>query len=578
MRMSRGLFSCLICLACLLSACQPSPDSSVKGFYSQNQQVKGGKSYKGQRVTIAQIELLQGEDGQQGNVGQNDLILRFVGDNDTRFATPPLYTLQCLTQPARLLVRISGLSSISTSLSAPSALVSGFLQTQNNDEAVFIFALRSDFVYQVIEEESALRIKLLPVASQGEGAYHVILDAFDAFDESAGLPAEEGMSPALCEDGVTPIMISTPYENEDKAKEAAARLQGVLQGRQPSVAYLAYGALPSPPVILPGNLAQDVVFQPTIGKSSVSVYAVGSRFLASLSGERTLLARPAALGGEQLFICAADGKKQPLLEEPFARIGPVRVSKDGKWLALIEESDSARMLYLVQMETGQLRHLGEQVGSLTIGFDWGEDGKLYCMSGMGSVGLKSYDVTVPEDAETSPVQPLEEQEGETGTLETLSNAILFSDGEDTIYSLNPLEFERKVLTNGAQFVLSASKDKMAIIAYGNANEDEDIYDQLRVRTMGDKQEKVISDGRPVTQCVFSSDGSKLYYLLQQFNNEQYPYELMVASLDTGIARSVGLLKQATIFAGSSPDALFFTCGQPQGDQYVSAVYTLSIID
>ena len=168
---------------------------------------------------------------------------------------------------------------------------------------------------------------------------------------------------------------------------------------------------------------------------------------------------------EEIWVYSLDGKREQLIDTAFSSVQKAACSDDGRYIALLEQSDGARLIYLYDCKTDGLTFLSaDGLGDYTADFDWGDNGVLYIMCGDDSMQLMAYDPTAAQ-AGGEAIYAVEEREGGYGNVGATNGKVYFNDEYGNVYAVDAQSGQRELFDIADGFVLAPDGSSMLLIRY-----------------------------------------------------------------------------------------------------------------
>ena len=518
-------------------------------------------------LSMRQTMAVNGEDGAAltgvavESQGEETLItLSFAG------ATPSC-GVSCLIEPARLVIDMERLSSWPLALGVDCGegglCAGGFRSLAARGDALqMIFQMRHAFGFYVESAPGALIAHVIPVAQALSSGYFVTYDAYEAV--SSGDRPVEGMTPALCDDGGI-TLISGRFETRVEAENFAGRLPDIAPGVTPEVVQLSDGDAPP----AQGNetraaLERARVYLPSGDRGSARLWVQNGQMLCYMPDRQRALFAVYSAGAQdgmgeycELWLYDASGRGQRLIDVEFRDVTRARFSADGALLAFLENTGTERRLYCYAIAQKRLTDVSELAGGGVYGFDFDAEGLLYFVGG-SALQLARYD---PASSGEGAVRLVEDAEGLLGDLVAGSadwtpGMIFMTDGENAAYSFDTAAGKRRYLTGGGRLLRSPGGRYLLAMQYGGEG---DAIVSLAAFNLTTNQPQTIAPGESVIDACWSPDGTEVYYLLSNGENDpEYPYRLYRHTILTGDSVFMGLSAAGEIDTGAVDDELIFS--------------------
>lgn len=481
-------------------------------------------------------------------------------DSEQAAANVPAYEVWMEADPARLMLRFSGLSYWDYEREAPNpaGLVLGVFRytlappaaegpaaeagdpaadaaqtgAQQGEDVYFCFQLAAEAAYKTEEIGGTLNVTLLPKQSgsqegEGEPAWRLVGDAFR--DYCGGrLAGAEDFTPTYAEDLSHILLLSGPYSSDIEAELAKRELLAqnpMAVAAEWTVAQVPPGARPAYDESMRYMAAYEEAVQRRGGQvAAAEVFLADGLYLCPAPrrmGGGALYSKRVTEGVgadsysyEQLYVRDAAGGDKPLLGYAFAAVERAVFSPDGRKLAVLERAAERTNLYVVDVDmrevTAELTQAG--FGDMVSAVCWDSMGSvLFAVSGSGEMQVHAYDFNVPDETKRHTV--VDKNGANEGYLGYCGGEVYFvhSDMElDTIYRIKPEGGVRKAFHSGGAFALSPNNAYMALSAASGVSAGGG--DGLTLLDMASGAATSIATGFPVYEFLWSQDGSRVYYV------------------------------------------------------------------
>jgi len=575
------------------------PDSPIKGYYDVDQSFQGGEETDDVNLKAMTIREENGE---------TLITMDFVygstrlGVDEAGLDAAPRYITKELKDPYRFVLYIDGLNywdyTVDASWEELSFVKGHFKELpMDSTNTALYFQLAGPGAYQVEEGEGRLVLKLRPLEGESKKAYYVVMNAFDEY-QNDDFPRDTGLTPTLCEDGMNVTLISQPFSKEKEAEKFKDSLSRKL-GEQYAGKVIQVLELdgPSLPPYDKGADLEGIEQKPMVkikGETyTLPVLISDGRFLDwTLDQKAFVYARPLSNGeemdddlpliNEEVWINREDGQQQPFMENEFSSILYARFSPDGQKLALLEQLEDLRILYIYDVEKKEILDLSDEgFGTNTITFCWSDDSKtVYAMTGDEEPYLMAYDISLPSGER---VKQLEDQPGTYGDLEFWNGRLYFADENagdgGVIHSLDPDQGSRDVFAQGSSLKISPDGKWMAIEELMEGADDE-LLTRLKIRHMENGEERIISEGKLVMSYQWSWDGAKLYYTVDKGmdveEDELFTTSLRVYTLSSEANEELFDLMTSEFYLSNGSDQLLLVDMYMSEGNYIPVTYRLDI--
>lgn len=581
----------LVLLLMLSTGCaageQQEPASSVPGYYSQQQNLEGGS--RGQRsANLYRIEASR---------KQEDIVLRLMFCEGSRIeaGTPdacetlPAYTVTALTAPSRIVVEVPlELAEFLGQEIEPMGELLGMIAEKTDAGVRLYFQFTGPIAYKVAEEDGALTLRVRADDGAGIDQYHVTLPYHE---ENAALAQQLGLTPALCDDGISAYYLSDGMAELDAADALCKSANDALiaSGSDDTAEVVQMDSAAAPAYTEPVSRAMLTMMGALRTDGGVidgELMAMDARFLCWSGDGSMIMARPqteitgdgAVSTYEEIWVYhPATGRREQLIDAAFASVQKAAFSRDGRYIAVMEQSDGARLMYLYDRLEGELIFLSaEGLGDYTADFAWGANGRIYLMCGDDSMQLMCYDPSA-NGPDADPLTAVEEREGGYGNVGAADGKVYFNDEYGSIYAVDAADGTRELYDEGDGFLLSPDGSRMVIIRY-QETETGTLAD-LTLCDLGSGLRMQIASQVSLSDYVWSGDGQSLLYLVSNRGAEDaadYPVRLRRYDLDTGITSDLGALASNSIFPGRDRSTVIVMFYQVRDDLYTPITYVIDL--
>jgi len=552
LRKLRQLIFIIVVLILMVSGCSDQGDDT-EAVVSPEQSASGGVLEPAENINLKSIDI-----SLSGNVSVVILSMlsgsRIAGYPESKLTQLPEYEVKSLPQPQRIMITLRGMSFWDYEQAediATTDLVTGvFQEVPSDDESLIIYLqLSQDADITIEESEGDLILNLTPTDETADAQYYCVSDSFTAH-QNGTWPDSIDMSPVLCSDGESRLLISAPFDTQDEAAafmdEANIVLEEELPGNAAYVVKLSSGALPdfSPDSDFATPEENDIVIEDGI-LADTPLLLQNGRYLASASDGRIAFSRSykpeepaleqdAYLLSEKLWIQNTNGRIYSLDVSDFYMIDEAAFSGDNRYIAILDVSIDNRVLYVYDFEADDLINLGEEgFGSQTAAFAWSDSSNtLYAMTGNDAMQMRAC-VFAPDG--THEIRTVEEQAGAEGHIAVSQGRIFFADNYagkgGIIYEIYESGEERRELTNGIDF--SVSPDGSMLLAReiqpSVSPEEEQVLTALKLYDLETGEVTRIVEQAIIESFCFSQNGGKVYY-----NNAIVDEQNMITGYDFAI--------------------------------------------
>jgi len=491
MRIKSIAVAILLAATMLMGGCQATGNAS--DFIEGTQSITGGQEM-GSNVNLKDMTMVS--DGKS-----TVITLYFIKGSrksdvgETKLDDVPAYSASLLPFPQRLCLKLSvDFWDYQTNGDwYRDSLVCGSFKSADSAEDTLsvYFQLTGDVRASFEESGDRLTVTLKPRSAEQKQSYFVGLNAYEEWGQNL-IPADMDLSPTLCADLSNVMLISGPFSSGQDAEEYASQVQAAVAGvaatKTPYVFTLETGSLPQYNATVDlEEVNQKLILQEDgIGKT-LPVLVENGRYLCTSPEGSILYARsyfPDSVGDspgtqiERLWAIGKDESKQELDLPNFSYVEQAAYSRDGKYLAILDTSMLAKVLYVYDTEAGELKNLGEEgFGDVTSSFVWDKQSTIiYAMTGHREMRLMRFDFSAAAESRISYVEKIA---GAESALATDGVSLYFSDpviataGE--IYAVNTATGVRTLAAQGISFKLSPDGKELAVLAPA-ASGGQDLFD------------------------------------------------------------------------------------------------------
>ena len=596
MRIKFIVVAAMLVLYMLLPACQ-AEGTSTSGIESA-QSISGGQDQGGDtnlkdisvasdgKTTVITMSFIKGS--------------RKSAVNETKLNGVPKYNAALLSLPQRLCVtlNVDYWDYQKSDEWFRNSLVCGSFKTINSadDSLSLYFQLTGDTAASFEENGDRLIVTLEPRTSGDDKAYFVGLNAYEEYEQNL-IPAGLGFTPTLCSDSSNIILISSPFASQQKAEEFASEVAGQIAGvaatKKPYTFELKTGSLPQyNSTIDLEEVNQKLILQVDGKGLTLPVLVENGRYLCTSSDGNILYARSyfpdsgedtPSTQKERLWIIGRNGEKTELDLPNFSYVEQAAFSQDGKYLAILDTSMHAKVLYVYTMETGELNNLGEEgFGDITSSFAWdtGRD-TVYAMTGHSSMQLTRYDFDEPQGSRISPV---EAAAGAESTIATDGKSLFFADpnvlnaggAAGQIYAVDILTGTRGLLTPGISFKLSPDGNYLATLT-PSVSGGKELVD-INIVNLSSGESLLVASGVSVDDYEFGVDSNNLFFTTSTYEGigGMYHNAFLMYSIADRTSRLIGYSTAETIRRGQTQNEMYLIdfFDAVKDNFYVTYIYTL----
>ena len=521
---------------------------------------------------------------------------RLVDSAESAISRTPRYTVKILENPRRMQISLYGVDfwdySTQNLWNSVNLIYGSFDQIPFGETPYTIyFQLASNVEYAVQEKDSQLIIQLKPVAEEGSEQYYVTLNAFDQFEEGQ-IHDDLGLTPTLCEGNTNVALISSGFDREADAQALLERVNeeiaAVMPAKQAYIQQLTPDQLPkfdmtadTEPIDTRAVLNVDgkpVMLEALMQNASYLTSAPdGSMlFIRKMRPDETIDVEQVTT--DTLWLMEPTGKKTQLqLDQSFYSIKDAAYSPDGRYLAILDVTDTQSLLYIWDTKSQKLTNAGEEgFGNITSSFCWSDTKNIiYAMTGYQSLQLMQMDLTTEEWK----INSIEEQPGAESDIDFAGGKLYFVDleasPEGIIYAVDIASGQRSEFTKGIYFQISPDKKTMAVRRYRPTEEEWMPVDVVSIN-LADGEEQLILSNTFIEQMTFLKDGS-LLYLTYGGKGEEFPYILGEWNVSQGTYREYAQITSPYVEADTVNRSLFIVDHIELEDNYVPITYKYEIL-
>lgn len=512
----------LIAVFSLSYGCRPAGTSDTATDHA----VYSGGQDLGHGVNLKDIAVSSDE-----NVTQITLYFihgsRNASVTEAKLNAVPLYSARLLPAPQRLAVSLAvdywDYPEIDGRYKS-SLIYGSFQAAPSMDNRLHVyFQLNGDASVSFTENRDRLTVTLKPKGGAQVSRHFVGLNAFEEYEQNL-VPAALGLSPTLCADYSNIMLISEPISSAADADAFAAavseEIAGIASINKPYTFVLEPGILPAYNASVDTEAASRKPVLQIDGKGrTLPVLVENGRYLCTSPAGDIVYARnepgPDAPGNfsQRLWVLDKYNRNTDLNLPNFSNAEQAAWSPDGNYLAVLDSSSHAKVLYVYVPETKELKNLGEEgFGSVTASFTWDiHKNVIYALTGQSDMRLLRYDFDAEADSRISPagdISGLESALATDGTNLYLADASAQAGRE--ICSVNIVTGERSAVSPGISFKLSGDGRYLAVLAPSDAEGREDTFD-LSVVALSSGFSALVDRGIFVEDFEFSPEGKELFY-------------------------------------------------------------------
>ncbi|MEI6100692.1 MAG: hypothetical protein WCP73_02535, partial [Eubacteriales bacterium] len=519
------VFAAILCVYALLGGCQAIRDSSV--VFESTQNSSGGHDL-GSGVNLKDITV-----SSDGKVTVITMYFIHGSRNstvaETKLNAVPAYSATLLPVPQRLCIKLAVdyWDYQKNDDWYRNSLICGSFKTAASDDnhLSMYFQLNGDVSTSFRESADRLIITLTPKNNQSNQQYYVGLNAFEEFEQNL-IPSDLGFTPTLCSDSSNVMLISEPLASQSDADALAAKVNkeiaGVAATKKPYTFTLGAGSLPTYNATIDMEEVNKKQVLQVDGKGqSLPVLVQNGRYLCTSPDGSILYARSYSSSAiadspsnqnERLWVLGQNNKKTELGLPNFSNVEQSAYSPDGKYLAILDTSAHAKVLYVYIPETKELKNLGEEgFGNVTASFTWDTSKDIiYAMTGQSNMQLLSYNLDKPAGSRIARVGEIS---GTESTVASDGENIYYADPSGgpygQVYSVSIITGLRSPVAPGISFKLSPDGNFMAVLTPSDTSNQE-MFDLNMVNLSSDAYQTVMKSIY-VEDYEFSLDSSELFY-------------------------------------------------------------------
>lgn len=540
------------------------PSSSISGYYSSSQRYNGGSAKTNKNINVSEAKVQNNADGAKVQL-KFKLGSKASGVDETNIGSVPEFSVYCLENPYRMVVKISsvtfwdyedsfeGINSEGIAIDMFRPYTSTLNEGDSQDIYLF-FQMKNDLAFKVSENSDSIEIDVKKAGEQsGEKAWYVISSLY--YDWEKMIDQVE-LNPTSTNDFTKQVLISKPFASQEDAKSFADSIAPVLQQLNLSEALaikeMAKGELP-----LYDDNSDDSVFinNPVISvggneRTLPLLMSYGQYLCSTPDGKTMLFAKDISFEVEndvkfyvELWTTEISGKATKLNIGEFAAIDKAAFSPDGKKLALLNNT-SNYSLEVYDYDTNEIINLGEEgIGNMVANFSWDEHSNLmHVVAGDNGVfQMKTYDFSKPYGSRITVLSetPLDQNAGfkySGGQLYYDIQTITEQGYDGTIYRIG--NGQSTQVAKGISFEISPDGKYIAVKDITDTSSFSSLEDMefgegakvygLKLVELATGKEIRIAENADIGNFVWAVDSSKLYYAENKqidSPDEKYYYEL-----------------------------------------------------
>ncbi len=581
----------LLLFICCLSFAGCDSGAAGEAGIPVGQQLSGGDAGLGKGVNLKEIGIEM-----QGTKAVINMSFikgsRVSGAPETMISSVPEYTISLLSNPARLKVQlnVSYMDSAGKNEIFTDSVVYGMFKSGEAGAADFAvyFQLNENVRATAAANDSVLSISLEPERVAPRSAFFVGLDAFSEYQRGK-LKDGYGLTPTMC-DGLTDVMlISGAYADGESAQKKADEINatsGLPETQQAYVFEMDTDARP----VLERRTDMAAGGKPVIGADDqefpLPVLIENGEYLCTTpSGDIIFYRQVIPSAGQETELVLkyeiysiTDGKQTKMDIPELYGVDKAAVSPSGKYLAILEDGISDRVLYVYDFDTGALQNLGEEgFGNITSSFVWDQrEDVIYAMTGFGDMQLTRYDYAQPEGERLSSV---EEKNGAESALAISGDKLYFADQQmasGEIYSVSIETAERSGVAPGVGFALAPNGRLLVartnvVTGEGSPSSNLDLIELQTGEVTSILKNEIVED------VAFDADSGALYYTTQTYDGArgEFPYAFLKYTVETGKTDFLGYSKTGTFKPSPKAGEIYIIDYFEQDDANYPVTYVYS---
>lgn len=539
----------------LLGGCQAAQTAAAVFQSSQNS--SGGQDL-GAGVNLKDISI--GSNGKATVITMSFIHgSRNSSVSETKLNAVPRYSASILPVPERLCVRLAvdyWDYQKSDEWYRNSLIFGSFKSAISQDNHLSLyFQLSGDAEAAFKENGDQLVITLTPRNSQPQEQYYVGLNAFEEYEQNL-IPADLGFSPTLCSDGNNVMLVAGPMATQADADALAARTEkeiaAVAATKKPYTFTLASGKLPDYNASIDlEEVTQKQVLQVGGKGQTLPALMENGKYLCTAPDGSIVYARSYAPGvgadspsnqNERLWILGQNNKKTDLDLPNFSNVDEAAFSVDGRYLAILDTATYSKVLYVYELETKELKNLGEEgFGNVTSSFAWDTNkDTIYAMTGQTTMQLLAYRFDAPTGSRIIRIGDIA---GTESAVATDGKRIYYADPSGgprgQVYSVDIAFGIRSDIAPGISFKLSPDGNELAVLS-PSAIGGLEMFDLNIINLRTGISQNVIT-GVYIEDYEFAMDDSELFYTTSTYEGigSLYHNALLKYSVTEGASKLVG---------------------------------------
>lgn len=496
---------------------------------------------------------------------------RNAGVSEGTISSAPKYEAEYIEAPGRLEIKLYGVEYADFEAVKEDMFVYGTFSKAPTEEQPYTLyiQLKANKGYDIKENGSNIEISI-KTGEKLSGKSCVVLNAYGSKDEPAA--KELGFTPTLASDLKNIVMISETFDSSDDANAYIEKNSEKLS--KLSVAPYVVTMEGELPVY---NISGDVDSLKSVemiqkdGKAVTlaSIYT-GARFVCSSKDGKAVYAKTIQpdytqdveqITREQLFIEGITAKN--LETKQFYSVKQAEFSKNGRYLAILDNSPEMTILYLYDCQTEVLKNIGEEgFGGFTSSFVWDTSNTIYAMTGDTVFGLMSY------NAENGKISAVEERKGAISDVTIAGDNLYFCDG-GKVFSVSIKTGERKEFASGVYVIASENGQYLSVLE--PASEEVELYN-IKVYDIKSGKKYTAAENVLMQNMLFV--GNTLYATVPADTDGEYAYRLI--AFKDGATIEAGNVLTEKIQADNANEALILVYSKYFGGSEYTANYRYSV--
>lgn len=508
------------------------------GFYTSSQGCNYGDIMQG--INLKNITVTKGTNGEY------TIDISFVngssklGIAEKAIKGIPRYFLSNSQTPQRMILAIEGINYwdyTQYTNDAQKPFINGiFKQMPVDSSTTYLFIqTKDDYTYKPVNSDGKISIILKPKTVNEDVKQYVTVNAFSQYQENKIKDAD--LLPVLCNDYASVLLISKGYntkkEAEDYMTSIKSKFGNIVDNSSYSIISLKGNDLPIYDDSIDIKALQDFkVIKKGGSPTSQTLFYADARVLCwDANGENALFAKPKkgenSLFVDELWLGNKDGVRKKITGKAIQSIISAQFSRSGRYIAMIEQMDDAKVLYILDTTNDNLINTSEEgFGYFCSGYTWdAEKDIIYALTGESAYQLRKYNLSTNEKV------VIDEKPCSNSRLELRNGKLAFlwdvadSKKVTTLELANP---KRVPIINADDFAMSPDGNWVA--ASVNSGQDSDVKTNLSIIKIGEEKIKTITNDREVINYFWSKNGQNLFFVTVNNEDSTYPYVLNEYSL------------------------------------------------